>query len=258
MIASIPDFSGLRLLVAGDAMLDEYWFGDTTRISPEAPVPVVRARSAEQRPGGAANVALNLASLGATTALAAVIGADDRGKRLTELVEQHGVRCELVRSPAVPTIYKLRVIARSQQLIRVDTEQSLASCAEEFGESFAKLVRGVDAVVLSDYAKGTLSRVEDLVAACRAAGVPALIDPKGTDFKRYRGAFALTPNRGEFEAVVGRLRRRGRVVAQGRCAARRARASGAARHSGRAGHDVVPARSDARSRCPRRRARFST
>jgi D-beta-D-heptose 7-phosphate kinase / D-beta-D-heptose 1-phosphate adenosyltransferase len=184
-------------------MLDEYWFGDTTRISPEAPVPVVRARSAEQRPGGAANVALNLASLGAKTALAAVIGADDRGKRLTELIEQRGVRCELVRSAAVPTIYKLRVIARSQQLIRVDAEQSLASCADEFGKSFAKLVRGVDAVVLSDYAKGTLSRVEDLVAACRAAGVPALIDPKGTDFKRYRGAFALTPNRGEFEAVVG-------------------------------------------------------
>jgi D-beta-D-heptose 7-phosphate kinase/D-beta-D-heptose 1-phosphate adenosyltransferase len=113
------------------------------------------------------------------------------------------VRCELVRSPSVPTVHKLRVIARSQQLIRVDAEESLASCAEDFGKLFAKLVRGVDAVVLSDYAKGTLSRAPDLVAACRSAGVRAFIDPKGTDFKRYRGAFALTPNRGEFEAVVG-------------------------------------------------------
>jgi D-beta-D-heptose 7-phosphate kinase / D-beta-D-heptose 1-phosphate adenosyltransferase len=203
VIPSVPDFSRLRVLVAGDAMLDEYWFGDTARISPEAPVPVVRARSTEQRPGGAANVALNLASLGAKTALAAVIGVDDRGKRLTELIEQRGVRCELVRSAAVATIHKLRVIARSQQLIRVDSEESLEPCAQELGLSFAKLVSGVDAVVLSDYAKGTLSRAPELVAACRAARVPAFIDPKGTDFKRYRGAFALTPNRGEFEAVVG-------------------------------------------------------
>ena len=203
MTLTVPDFSRLRLLVAGDAMLDEYWFGDTARISPEAPVPVVRTRSAEQRPGGAANVALNLAGLGATTTLAGVIGADERGKLLTALIEERGVRCELVRSPAVPTIHKLRVIARSQQLIRVDAEQSLAPCAEEFGNSFVKLIRGVDAVVLSDYAKGTLSRAPELVANCRAAGVPVFIDPKGTDFKRYRGAFALTPNRGEFEAVAG-------------------------------------------------------
>jgi len=191
------------MLVAGDAMLDEYWFGDTARISPEAPVPVVRTRSAEQRPGGAANVALNLASLGVNASLTAIIGADERGKLLTALIEGRGVRCELVRSASVQTIHKLRVLARSQQLIRVDAEQSLAPCAEEFGKSFGKLVRATDAVVLSDYAKGTLSRASELVAACRAAGVPAFIDPKGTDFKRYRGAFALTPNRGEFEAVVG-------------------------------------------------------
>jgi D-beta-D-heptose 7-phosphate kinase/D-beta-D-heptose 1-phosphate adenosyltransferase len=220
VIVSVPDFSRLRVLVAGDAMLDEYWFGDTARISPEAPVPVVRARSSEQRPGGAANVALNLASLGVKTALAAVIGTDHRGKLLTDLIEQRGVRCELVRSPSVPTVHKLRVIARSQQLIRVDAEESLASCAEEFGKSFAKLVRGVDAVVLSDYAKGTLSRAPDLVAACRAAGARAFIDPKGTDFTRYRGAFALTPNRGEFEAVVGacaneaELLRKGEVLCE--------------------------------------------
>jgi D-beta-D-heptose 7-phosphate kinase/D-beta-D-heptose 1-phosphate adenosyltransferase len=193
----------LRVLVAGDAMLDEYWFGDTARISPEAPVPVVRARSSEQRPGGAANVALNVASLGASTVFSGIIGNDERGKVLASLVSQRGVRCELVHAPSAPTIHKLRVIARSQQLIRVDAEQSLAGSAEEFGKSFAKLVRGVDAVVLSDYAKGTLSSAPELIAACRAAGAPAFVDPKGTDFKRYRGAFALTPNRGEFEAVVG-------------------------------------------------------
>jgi D-beta-D-heptose 7-phosphate kinase/D-beta-D-heptose 1-phosphate adenosyltransferase len=203
VIASVPDFSRLRVLVAGDAMLDEYWFGDTGRISPEAPVPIVRARSAEQRPGGAANVALNLASLGIKTALSAVIGADERGRQLTELIEQRGVRCDFVRSQAVPTVHKLRIIARSQQLIRVDAEESLASCAEEFSGVFASLLSDVGAVVLSDYAKGTLSRAAELVAECRRAGVPVFIDPKGTDFQRYRGAFALTPNRGEFEAVAG-------------------------------------------------------
>jgi D-beta-D-heptose 7-phosphate kinase / D-beta-D-heptose 1-phosphate adenosyltransferase len=184
-------------------MLDEYWFGDTARISPEAPVPVVRTRTSEQRPGGAANVALNLAALGAGSVLSAIIGTDDRGRLLTALLEQRGVRCESVRSPALSTIHKLRVLARSQQLLRVDAEQSLEPCAAELGALFAKQVAQADAVVLSDYGKGTLSRAAELVAACRGAGVPVLIDPKGTDFRRYRGAFALTPNRGEFEAVVG-------------------------------------------------------
>lgn len=192
------------MLVAGDAMLDEYWFGDTARISPEAPVPVVRARAAEQRPGGAANVALNVAALGARSVLTAVVGQDDRGERLTKALEQRGVRCALVRSPTLPTIHKLRVLARSQQLLRIDAEQSLQSCASEFGALFSNLVPQTDAVILSDYGKGTLSRVAELIAAARAASIPVLIDPKGTDFTRYRGAYALTPNRGEFEAVVGR------------------------------------------------------
>jgi D-beta-D-heptose 7-phosphate kinase / D-beta-D-heptose 1-phosphate adenosyltransferase len=203
VIQTIPDFSKLRVLVAGDAMLDEYWFGDTARISPEAPVPVVRAGTAEQRPGGAANVALNVAALGARTVLTAAVGRDDRGERLKGSLEQHGVRCELVRSATLPTIHKLRVLARNQQLLRVDAEQSLQSCAAELGAMFGKLVRQADAVILSDYAKGTLSRVAELIAAARAAGVPVLVDPKGTDFERYRGAYALTPNRAEFEAVVG-------------------------------------------------------
>jgi D-beta-D-heptose 7-phosphate kinase/D-beta-D-heptose 1-phosphate adenosyltransferase len=192
------------VLVAGDAMLDEYWFGDTARISPEAPVPVVRHRSAEQRPGGAANVALNVAALGARSTLAAVVGQDERGALLTRALEQRGVRCELFRSPTVPTIHKLRVLARSQQLLRIDAEQSLQACADEFGALYERHVRQADVVILSDYAKGTLCRVEELVAAARAAKIPVLIDPKGTEFGRYRNAYALTPNRSEFEAVVGR------------------------------------------------------
>jgi len=184
-------------------MLDEYWFGDTGRISPEAPVPVVRMRAAEQRPGGAANVALNIAALGARTVLAAVVGEDERGRLLTAALEQHGVRCELVRSPTLPTIHKLRVLARSQQLLRIDAEQSLDACAGELAALVTRLLPQANAVILSDYAKGTLGRAADVVAACRSARVPVLIDPKGTDFQRYRGAYALTPNRGEFEAVVG-------------------------------------------------------
>ncbi len=204
MTLTVPDFGKLRVLVAGDAMLDEYWFGDTARISPEAPVPVVRARSAEQRPGGAANVALNIAALGAHSLLAAVVGQDERGERLTSTLEQRGVRCELLRSATLPTIHKLRVLARSQQLLRIDAEQSLQSCAAEFAGLFAKLVPQTDVVILSDYAKGTLGNVGELIAAARAAGVPVLIDPKGNDFQRYRGAYALTPNKGEFELIVGK------------------------------------------------------
>lgn len=203
MTLAIPDFSRLRVLVAGDAMLDEYWFGDTARISPEAPVPIVRTRSAEQRPGGAANVALNLAALGVETTLAAIVGADERGDVLLRAVEQRGVRCELVRAAGIPTIHKLRVLARNQQLIRLDAEQSLAASAADLSNVFAKLVAGADVVVLSDYGKGTLSRATELVAACKTAGVPVLVDPKGTDFTRYKGATALTPNRAEFDAVAG-------------------------------------------------------
>ena len=184
-------------------MLDEYWFGDTARISPEAPVPVVKMRSAERRPGGAANVALNLAALGVDTCLAAVVGADERGELLTSLLEQRGVRCELVRSQTVPTIHKLRVLARNQQLIRLDAEQSMERCASEFGQLFSKLLSDADVVVLSDYGKGTLDRVTELVAACNDARIRVLVDPKGTAFAKYRGATALTPNRSEFEAVMG-------------------------------------------------------
>jgi len=199
----VPDFSGLKLLVAGDAMLDEYWFGDTGRISPEAPVPVVKARSTEQRPGGAANVALNLAALGARASLVAVVGADERGKLLEEQLKQRGVRCCLHHSGDVPTIHKLRVLARSQQLIRLDAEQALDGSAAEVARLFAIALADADCVILSDYGKGTLCQADKLIALSRAADTPVLVDPKGKDFGRYRGATLLTPNLAEFEAVAG-------------------------------------------------------
>ncbi len=203
MKLAVPDYSGVRVLIAGDAMLDEYWFGDTGRISPEAPVPVVRTRTTERRPGGAANVALNVAALGADACLVAVVGDDERGAALERMLAERGVRCGFVRSPDVPTIHKLRVLARSQQLIRLDAEQPLEACAAAAVERFEAELARADVVVLSDYGKGTLARAAALVARCREAGVPVLVDPKGTDFARYRGATALTPNRLEFEAVAG-------------------------------------------------------
>jgi D-beta-D-heptose 7-phosphate kinase/D-beta-D-heptose 1-phosphate adenosyltransferase len=203
VIESIPDFSGLRMLVAGDAMLDEYWFGDTDRISPEAPVPVVRTRKTESRPGGAANVALNLAVLGAHSTLCAVVGADEQADRLRAALEAAGVTPAFAVVDGVKTSHKLRVLARSQQLIRLDAEEDLSGAAEAFGAQFAKQVERCDTVILSDYGKGTLARAPELIASCRRLGKPVLIDPKGTDFSRYRGATVLTPNQSEFFAVVG-------------------------------------------------------
>ncbi|HEX7081066.1 MAG TPA: bifunctional D-glycero-beta-D-manno-heptose-7-phosphate kinase/D-glycero-beta-D-manno-heptose 1-phosphate adenylyltransferase HldE [Gammaproteobacteria bacterium] len=203
MTISVPDFSALRVLVAGDAMLDEYWFGDTGRISPEAPVPVVRTVSAEQRPGGAANVALNLAALGVATSLAAIVGADERGRHLASLLEQRNVRCRFVFSADAPTVHKLRVLARNQQLIRLDSELSLAPAAGDLVPLVEAALGEADVVVLSDYAKGTLSRAPELIALAKRRGLPVLVDPKGEDFARYRGATVLTPNQGEFRAVAG-------------------------------------------------------
>jgi D-beta-D-heptose 7-phosphate kinase/D-beta-D-heptose 1-phosphate adenosyltransferase len=200
---TIPDFSALKVLVAGDAMLDEYWFGETERISPEAPVPVVRTERTEQRPGGAANVALNLATLGAQVSLAAIVGRDDRGRTLSELLVSKGVDCRFQHSAGQPTIHKLRVLSRNQQLIRLDYEESLAAHGKAFAAHFAELAPAADIIVLSDYGKGTLSEVEALIASCRRDGKRVLVDPKGLNFERYRGASLITPNRGEFEAVVG-------------------------------------------------------
>lgn len=211
----IPDFAKVRLLVAGDVMLDRYWYGSTSRISPEAPVPVVAIGSREDRLGGAANVALGLAALGVQTRLYGMAGQDEAGETLRGLLEKSGIRAELQHSPLRPTITKLRVISHQQQMIRLDFEaEADASAALPLAPFQAQLAE-VDAVVLSDYAKGALHSVQELIAAARAAGKPVLVDPKQQDFGVYRGATLITPNRHEFERAVGRCRSEAELVAKG-------------------------------------------
>lgn len=219
MTLTVPPFERATVLVAGDVMLDRYWFGPASRISPEAPVPVVRVDGIEERPGGAANVAVNLACLGVATRLLGVAGDDDAAVRLGRLLRTAGVEPRLLARPGVPTVTKLRILSRNQQLIRLDFEQPLdPEAAGTLAAAFPELLPGVNAVVLSDYGKGSLDEVRALIAACRSAGVPVLVDPKGRDFARYRGATAVTPNQAELEAVVGEcadddeLARRGEVL----------------------------------------------
>ncbi len=201
----LPDFSRARILVAGDVMLDRYWFGDVSRISPEAPVPVVHVQRTEERPGGAANVARNITALAGEARLLAVAGNDEAALTLERLLAAEGVRASLHRDPALSTTVKLRVIGQQQQLLRIDFERApshevLAAKLDEY----EKLVDEADAVVLSDYGKGGLERVQEMIGLARRHGKPVLVDPKGWDYARYRGATLLTPNRGEFREVAGR------------------------------------------------------
>lgn len=218
-MARLPDFSNARLLVAGDVMLDRYWSGPTQRISPEAPVPVVRVGRDESRPGGAANVALNLAALGAPAQLLGVVGRDAPAALLAERLRAVGVDAQWVEAPRHPTITKLRVMSRNQQVIRLDFEESYAAEGAfdraAFIERFTVGLGAATAAVLSDYAKGTLIDAPALIAQCRALGRPVLIDPKGSDYARYRGATLLTPNVPELEAVVGACADEATLVAKG-------------------------------------------
>lgn len=217
MTLAIPDFSSVKALVAGDLMLDQYWFGPVSRISPEAPVPVVKVTRSQARAGGAANVAVNLASLGVQTTISGVIGRDANGASLCRVLEECGIALDMVESESCPTITKLRVLSRNQQLIRLDTEDEVGSAdAERLRALFAARIAGAGVCVLSDYAKGTLAQVQALIALCREHKVPVLVDPKGSDFGRYRGATALTPNLAEFEAVVGRIGNDTDLVARAR------------------------------------------
>lgn len=203
-IIHMYDFKGLKALVAGDVMLDRYWQGDTVRISPEAPVPVVRVTGTEDRVGGAGNVALNLAALGIQTYLVGLCGDDEAAERLRAQLSAAGVDAHLSVVPNCPTITKLRILSRHQQLLRLDFETPFPDQAgNDVLEAFAALLEGIDVLVLSDYGKGTLRQAPALIAAARAAGIPVLVDPKGNDFGRYRGATALTPNLNEFLAVAG-------------------------------------------------------
>ena len=216
MTLSIPDFSKTHVVVAGDVMLDQYLFGATSRISPEAPVPVVHVQETDDRPGGAANVAVNLAALGATTRLIGVVGKDTAGDSLLNILSASGIDCDFNRADDRPTITKTRVQSRGQQLIRLDQENASELHDDAIAASLQAAIGSADAVILSDYGKGALTDVGKMIAICRDAGVPVLVDPKGTDFGKYKGASLITPNQSEFEAVVGVCETEEKLVERGR------------------------------------------
>jgi rfaE bifunctional protein kinase chain/domain len=194
-----------HILIAGDVMLDRYWFGDVERISPEAPVPVVKIARSEERPGGAANVARNAAALGARTTLVSATGIDEAGAALERLLAADNVRTSFHRDSGFATTVKLRVVGRQQQLLRIDFETvpSHEVLATKLAD-YERLLVDTDLVILSDYAKGGLAHIATMIDHARRAGIPVLVDPKGDDWARYRGATAITPNRSEFRQVVGR------------------------------------------------------
>ena len=202
-MSSLPDMTQANITVIGDAMLDRFWSGASRRVSPEAPVPVVNVTGLEDRAGGAGNVAVNLAELGVAVSLVGLCGDDDHARALRTCVESAGVRWNVMPC-AADTIVKLRVLSRNQQLLRMDFEEPLNDHANElFMRSAQQHLADADLVILSDYAKGTLQLVQSLIVHCRELGKPTLVDPKGSDFERYRGATVITPNLSELEAVVG-------------------------------------------------------
>jgi rfaE bifunctional protein kinase chain/domain len=196
--------AGASVLVVGDVMLDRYWYGSVDRISPEAPVPVVRITREEERNGGAANVAYNVLTLGAQASLLTVVGDDEASHKLEALVAKTGIRTHFGRDAELKTTVKLRVIGRQQQLIRLDFENTPKSEILA-GQTavFESLLPAHDAVLFSDYGKGGLAHVSDMIAKARALGKPIFIDPKGSDYSRYRNASAITPNRAEMQQVIG-------------------------------------------------------
>lgn len=204
MSPSRESLRAARVLVVGDAMLDRYWYGAVDRISPEAPVPVVRVTREEERMGGAANVAYNVVTLGAQASLLTVVGDDEASHQLETMVSHTGIQPFFGRDARLRTTVKLRVIGRQQQLLRIDFENTpenevLASQTA----TFADQLPSHQAVLFSDYGKGGLAHVSDMIARARAAGRPVLIDPKGTDYSRYRDATVITPNRAELQQVIG-------------------------------------------------------
>ena len=198
-------FSAIKTLVVGDVMLDRYWFGSVDRISPEAPVPVLAVRSEESRAGGAANVAHNLLALGAQSHLLSVVGDDDAGREIKSIINQYGAKTSLIIDPSIKTIVKLRMVAQNQQLLRADfeekpSEEVLSQCLRDFRQA----LDDTDVVILSDYGKGGLTHVADMIELARAKNVPVIVDPKGDDYSRYKNASLITPNMKEFEAVAGK------------------------------------------------------
>jgi rfaE bifunctional protein kinase chain/domain len=199
-----PILDAVRILVVGDVMLDRYWFGEVNRISPEAPVPICRIEKREERLGGAANVARNAAALGAHCGLLGVVGADEAGAQVEQLLADSGIHSYLQRDEAISTIIKLRVIGRQQQLIRVDFEDAPTDTVlRDKLTQFNALLPDYDVIVLSDYNKGSLVNVAEMIKAARAAGKIVMVDPKGDDFSPYAGATVLTPNKSELRRIVG-------------------------------------------------------
>lgn len=200
----IPSFSEARILVVGDVMLDRYWFGDVERISPEAPVPVIKVSRAEDRAGGAANVARNIAALGAKATLLSVVGKDEAGQSLEALVRNEGIDAILHKDGSISTTIKLRAIARHQQLLRIDFETAPSfEILESVLSDFSAALEKTDVIILSDYGKGGLGHIEKMIGMAKGAGKPVLVDPKGEDYSRYHGATLITPNRSEFRQVAG-------------------------------------------------------
>ncbi len=216
MRIDIPPFENVRVLIVGDVMLDRYWHGTALRISPEAPVPVVHVNELEERPGGAGNVALNLAALGCKVTLLTIVGQDSEANSLETQLQKAGVNCVFHHLSGFPTITKLRVIGRNQQLMRLDFEQALdALRAHNLLPLFREQIQQTEVLILSDYGKGTLHHAQSIIAAARQAGVPILVDPKSRDFSKYRGATVVTPNQKEFEDVVGPCADQSELIAKG-------------------------------------------
>jgi rfaE bifunctional protein kinase chain/domain len=226
-VAIPSSLKAVRVLVVGDVMLDRYWFGEVGRVSPEAPVPIVRIDRTEERPGGAANVARNAAALGVRVTLLSVVGTDEAGRRLQALLQRERIAAQLHRDRGITTTIKLRVIGRNQQLLRIDFETApshevLASKLRDF----RRMLRGCDVVILSDYGKGGLAHIARMIQLARRAGKPVLVDPKGEDYSRYRGATLITPNRAELREVVGGWTTEGALTSKAQRLRRRLGATG--------------------------------
>lgn len=216
MNSDIPKFQSAHILIVGDVMLDRYWHGVTSRISPEAPVPVVHVKQQQERPGGAGNVALNINALGAQVTLIGVTGKDEAANNVCTQLTAKGINCAFIHLPDVSTITKLRILSHHQQLIRLDFEDGFTNLdTQSLQTQMRTYLDRVDAIILSDYGKGTLADIQTLISCARTVNKPVLVDPKGHDFSKYKGATVITPNFSEFEAVVGSCTTQTQLVEKG-------------------------------------------
>ena len=216
MIINIPDFSNAKVLIVGDVMLDQYWHGNSQRISPEAPVPIVHIRDNEMRAGGASNVALNVTALGANVKLLGMTGDDENAEKLNQVLSSQQVECYLEKCSTHDTSLKLRVIAQHQQVIRLDFEDDFADIDKSaLIQKFTELLKDSDIVIFSDYNKGTLSDVSAMIRLAKEKGIPSIVDPKGNDYSKYEGATMLTPNWSEFEIVSGQCKTDEQLASKG-------------------------------------------